>query len=143
MGITHWLSRLGRIGATGALALTACGEATDEAAKKEGPELKLVYSVDKITMKRLAKSPPALVLEAEGTAPTAGWENISLEPLVIENDTLTYRLMGTPPQGMAAQVLTPVKASRLVDPLPDGTAKIRVTAAENEVIEPVPPAPGE
>lgn len=144
MGITYWLVRLGRAGALGALALTGCGEAADKTEAGKEPELKLVYTVDKVTMQRLAKTPPALMLEVEGTAPTAGWTQISLEPAMIENDTLTYRLMGIPPEGMAAQVLTPVRASRLVDPLPEGTAKIRVTASQNEVVEPVAsPAPGE
>lgn len=141
MNISWWLSRLGRAGAACVLALGACGEAKDEAAERaeKGPELQLVYSVDRVSIRRLAKTPPAAVLEVEGTAASAGWSGISLEPTVIENDTLTYRLMGVPPDGMAAQVLTAVKAERLMDPLPDGVAKIRVTALQNELIEPVPP----
>jgi hypothetical protein len=139
MNITYWLSRLGRAGVLGALALTGCGEGASTSANAEKePELKLIYTVDKVTIKRLAKTPPALVLEVEGTASSAGWENISLEPAMIEDDTLTYQLMGTPPEEMAAQMLTPVKASRIVDPLPDGTAKIRVIATQNEIVEPVP-----
>lgn len=141
MTITYWLSRLGRAGALGALALTACGEAQETTANaQKEPELQMVNTVDKVTIERLAKTPPALTLKVEGTANTAGWSRISLEPAMIEGDTLTYRLMGKPPEGMAAQVMTSVTASRLVDPLPEGTTKIRVKAGRNEIVEPVPPA---
>ncbi|MFP3945194.1 MAG: hypothetical protein ACLFWF_14955 [Alphaproteobacteria bacterium] len=143
MTMAYRFARLGA-GVFGALALGACGEAAQDAATTEKEAaLELVYTVDKVTIERLAKTPPALTLTVEGTARSAGWTEISLEPEQIENGTLTYRLMGAPPEGMAAQVLTSVSASRLVDPLPEGVTQIRVTAADNELTEPVPPAPRE
>lgn len=106
---------------------------------EEKPVSRLVHRVDKVTIRRLGGSPPAVVIEAEGMAPSAAWTGVRLEPQMMVDDELTYRFVGMPPEGMAAQVLTHVKAARLVDPLPDNVAKIRVAAASNALVEEVPP----
>lgn len=136
MAFTLGLSRAARLATAAALVLplaAGCGKT------EEKPMSQMVYRVDKLTIKRLAKSPPAVVIEAEGMAPTAAWTGIRLEPEVMVDDELTYHFVGTPPGRMAAQVLSQVKAARLVDPLPDNVAKIRVAAASNALVEEVPP----
>lgn len=136
MAVISWLNHATRLAAAAVIVLplaAGCGKTED------GPVSQMVYRVDKLTVKRLAQSPPAIVIEAEGMAPTAAWTDIRLEPQVMVDDELTYHFVGTPPKEMAAQVLSPVKAARLVDPLPENVGKIRVAATGNALVEEVPP----
>lgn len=65
-----------------------------------------------------------LTMLVQATAATPGWEDLTLEPVVYvqapPDGIYDATLYGTPPEGMVAQVLTPVEVpwSRPVDALP-------------------------
>jgi hypothetical protein len=50
-----------------------------------------------------------LTIQVEGTATTPGWTNVRLELTSSKGGHLIYEMVGNAPEGIVAQVLSPVK----------------------------------
>lgn len=101
----------------------------------------LVRSVESVVVEILESFPPRLRVTVQGTAATGGWTGIALQPAISINPTLlALELVGTPPSGMATEVISPVSAEytqTFSGPLP---TSVIVYAATNNVSVPVSPA---
>ncbi len=68
----------------------------------------LILQVDNVQVTKVAGR---LQTRADGTASTPGWTGVRLKLRSSKAGHLTYDLIGTPPDGIVAQVLTPVSAT--------------------------------
>lgn len=67
-----------------------------------------ILQVDKV---KATKVVGGVKVAVDGTASTPGWTNVHLKLTSAASGKLAYDLIGTPPDGIVIQVLTPVKAS--------------------------------
>ncbi|MDQ3620974.1 MAG: hypothetical protein M3463_00570 [Verrucomicrobiota bacterium] len=116
------------------IVLTACA-----APPPEGPaplpagQPKLVYTVDKVTVRTLESFPERLVVEASGTARTGGWTapQLRLRAAQTRDGTLTFDFVARPAEGIATQAITPIKASVTLEK-PKFFRRVRVVAETND-----------
>lgn len=102
-------------------ALSVCAE---EAAPEK------VWRVEEVAVSYQESDPPVPVLEVDGLARTAGWDDPHLELVGEGPDVMTFELVATPPSGIVAQVITPVGATQELKREWSGRT-IRVEAEEN------------
>jgi hypothetical protein len=103
--------------------------------------LQTVYEVLSVDITMMKKTPAAAVITVRGTARTAGWTRIELQPLntgVAEAGMRSFTLVGQPPSGFSSQVLTTVSARVTLDPLPEGVRTVRVLSETNEIAQSFP-----
>lgn len=78
-----------------------------------------------------------LIIRVAGVAPSAGWSNIRLRPVnyiqAPPDGVYDFTLVGAPPEGMAAQVLTPVTAEYDWGGFPIGLRGVRVHGRDSSV----------
>ena len=80
-----------------------------------GAEPKTVKSITNVEYVIQKTNPPVLVVTADGEVPTGGWKNPSLTRVVYvtppADGIQDYTFRATPPDGVATQVITPIKAT--------------------------------
>ena len=76
------------------------------------------------------KSPPQLVVTANGEVPTGGWTGASLNRRTYvaapADGIWEYDFVATPPSGMATQVITPISGSNTWADYPASVVGVRV-----------------
>lgn len=123
------------------MALSACeGAAAPDVAdgrpaNPNAPQLAL--SVESVSLAMTRKMPPSLIIRVKGTVRTAGWTDAALMPLQTfapEGDMRSFTLVAKPPAPdmFVAQVITPIEATVVLDPLPQGVKRIRILSETNE-----------
>jgi hypothetical protein len=82
---------------------------------------------------RLSRVPDGLEVTATGKTSSAGWLAPRLVPVTPVQNGEIYRLnfVATPPNGPAAQVITPQSASYTIRPLPTNVKSVSVIAAKD------------
>lgn len=107
-------------------------------AQPAAPQKKQIFEIRGVEIQILERQPPAATITVRGTARTGGWTNIELSPLQTfapEVGMKSYTLVGTPPDGVATQALSPVSVTVTLDPLPADVKTIRVLGETNEVAQ--------
>lgn len=97
-----------------------------------------IFEIRGVEIQIQERQPPVATITVRGTARTGGWTNIELSPLQTfapEVGMKSYTLVGTPPDGMATQALSPVSVTITLDPLPADVKTIRVLGETNEVAQ--------
>lgn len=97
-----------------------------------------VQSVNQVSLNVLESFPPQLRITASGTVPTADWTNPQLLPRTYiqapPDDIYDFDFVADPPAGVAAQVVTPIKATFLWQSFPSELKGVRIHAATNEQV---------
>lgn len=101
-----------------------------------GPES--VQEVTEVNLGVLESFPPQLKITALGTVTTAAWTNPQLLPRIYiqapPDDIYEFDFVANPPEGTAAQVVTPIQATYVWQSLPTGLKGVRIHAATNEQV---------
>jgi hypothetical protein len=108
------------------------------AAQPAAAQKKPIFEIRGVEIQILERQPPAATITVRGTSRTGGWTNIELAPLQTfapEVGMKSYTLVGTPPDGMSTQALSPVSVTVTLDPLPADVKTIRVLGETNEVAQ--------
>jgi hypothetical protein len=108
---------------------------TPVSAPASATQAKTVYEIVSVDVKVTGNS---AVVTVKGSTRTGGWKNVELRPLQTfapEVGMRSFTLVGTPPDGMATQAITPVTASTTIADLPADVKTIRVLAETNEVAQ--------
>lgn len=86
-------------------------------------------TVTDIDLLVLESFPPQLQIVARGTVPTEDWTNPQLVPVVYvqapPDGIYDFTFIATPPEGIAAQIVTPIAARYIMFPV-DGVKGVRV-----------------
>jgi hypothetical protein len=104
--------------------------------QKKNMSKELIYSVDSVTITYIKKNPPEYRIDATGKTTTSGWSNPELSAVVYvqapPDGIYDFDFVAEPPSGMAAQVLTPIKAQKVLGKMPKGFRGVRVSAKSNK-----------
>ncbi|MCM0147412.1 hypothetical protein KCN56_02365 [Photobacterium galatheae] len=104
--------------------------------RKMAAETKL-FQVSDIKMVLLKSNPPQLEVTVYGDTTTSGWKNVRLNPFVYVitpmDGIYEFDFVAVPPEGPAAQVITPVEASYTILSVPNELKGIRVYALSNQM----------
>jgi len=107
-----------------------------KSARKKNMSKELIYSVDSVTITYIKKNPPEYRIDATGKTATSGWSNPDLSAVVYvqppPDGIYDFDFVAEPPSGMAAQVLTPIKAQKILGKMPKGFRGVRVSAKSNK-----------
>jgi hypothetical protein len=114
------------------------GKEPEEPAIPESvPEL--ISEVTQVTLAVMESEPPQLSITVEGKVTSAGWSGPVLEAVVYEtppaDGIYEFNFTAVPPAEASAQVITPIKASHTVTPMPENCKGVRVHATANEITE--------
>lgn len=94
-----------------------------------------VRDVDLFVLKR---QPPVLTIVAAGEVPTPGWTDAELVPFVYiqppPDGIYDFDFEARPPQGIVTEVITPIKASELLSPIPSDLKGVRIHAQQNAIV---------
>ena len=104
-----------------------------------------VFSVQSVQLFLLKSDPPQLSITAHGMVTTAGWTQPALNPLeeVLSADgVLDLEFVAEPPDGMVAQVVTPISASYVWTDDVERLSAVRVVARTNDVVQLLNPLAG-
>lgn len=97
-----------------------------------------IYQVDEVRARMLDGD--TLKVNTRGQANSAGWDNVRLEPRIYidppQDGVQEFDLVGDPPSGPVADVMTEVKA-KVEMPRPDWATGVRVHAKTNSIEEPI------
>lgn len=107
-------------------------------AQPAAAQKKPIFEIRGVEIQIQERAPPIATITVRGTARTGGWTNIELSPLQTfapEVGMKSYTLVGTPPDGMVTQALSPVSVTITLDPLPADVKTIRVLGETNEVAQ--------
>ena len=94
-----------------------------------------ILEITSVKLSVLESFPPKLQIDAFGTVPTSGWSNPRLMPHVHiqppPDGIYGFDFVADPPDGPAAQVVSPVEVSDVWENSPTGVEGVRIHAAEN------------
>jgi hypothetical protein len=94
-----------------------------------------VLEVTEIKLVTLRTFPPRLKISVSGTVSSRGWSYPQLVPSVYikapPDGIYDFDFVATPPDGVAAQVITPIGATYTWQTLPQNLKGVRVHAATN------------
>ena len=83
----------------------------------------------------LESFPPKLQIAASGTVPTGGWSNPELTPFINiqapPDGIYDFDFRADPPEGFAAEVISPIHADYVWDNFPKELKGVRVNASQN------------
>ena len=99
---------------------------------------KQFLSVETIQLSILKSNPPQVFVAVTGMATTAGWSNAELKPLekkLSEDGILDLDFIGTPPKGLAPQVLAPVSASLIWEDDVERLVGVKIYSRSEDVIQ--------
>lgn len=116
--------------------LLACNENGNQSPNNS--ELQKIFEVTTLHLSLLESLPPQLKIDAEGNAREGGWLNPQLVPHEYTappaDGIYEFDFKAQPPSEAAIQVITPVKASFTMNPMPDSLIGVKIYAKENNVI---------
>lgn len=105
----------------------------------QGP-VELIHRISRAELQTMESYPLQYRLRASGMAPSAGWSlpELRARPLLRPpaDGIYDYEFVARPPQGMAAQVLTPIEAATPIT-LPRGAQGVRVHSRTNAEVVPL------
>jgi len=108
----------------------------NKSGQRKNMSKELIHSVDSVTITYIKKNPPEYRIDATGKATTSGWSNPELSAVVYvqapPDGIYDYDFVAEPPSGVAAQVLTPIKAQKVLGKMPKGFRGVRVSAKSNK-----------
>jgi hypothetical protein len=97
-----------------------------------------ILEVAEVKVISLRSFPPTLQITATGTVPAAGWTNPRLVPYTYiqapPDGIYDLDFVANPPNGIVAQVITPIEALYAWRNAPVGLKGIRVHASTNSVV---------
>ena len=100
--------------------------------------LKQVLEIQSVQLSVLESAPPKLRIVASGTVPTAGWTEPQLLPFVYiqppPDGIYDFSFVAKAPREIVPQVITPITADFLLEPLPDDLRGVRVHASLNNKV---------
>lgn len=81
-----------------------------------------ILAVTKVSIALIKTMPPKLFLAASGEVPTSGWKKPAIEPWFYinppEDGVQDFDFVAEPPIGFAAQVISPIEASLVIERSP-------------------------
>lgn len=94
-----------------------------------------ILEVGSVELKLLKSNPPQLLITAEGTVSTAGWENPELVLLekAPENGIYEFDFCATPPSGQVPQVITSTDAFFVFKDIPQDLKGVKVNSSSNSI----------
>lgn len=108
--------------------------------------LKLILEVHTVQLSVLESEPPKLRIVASGTVPSTGWTQPQLIPFVYIQPPIDgiydFSFVAQEPKGTVPQVITPITADYLLDPIPDALKGVRVNASLNSKVIRLKPQDG-
>lgn len=115
--------------------LIACEENED---KPPNRQLQQVYEVTAIQLSVLESLPPQLKIDAEGSTRSGGWSNLQLAPYKYITPPVDgiyeFDFKAQPPEDTATQIITPIKASYTMNPLPENLKGVKIYAEQNSAV---------
>jgi hypothetical protein len=94
-----------------------------------------ILEVTEVNLAVLESFPPQLQISASGTVPTAGWSNPQLEPHIHvqapPDGIYGFDFAADPPEGVTAQVISPMDVTDVWENLPEGVKGVRIHASQN------------
>ena len=104
--------------------------------------LRLVYSVDRVSIMFIKGAPPSVKISADGKVPTGGWTNARLveisHPLPVQDGYLHYAFEAIPPTDLATQMVTLIHAEAMRQSIPPHCKGVEVRAESNTKEAPIP-----
>lgn len=109
---------------------------------------KSILEVTDVSLLVLKSFPPQLQIAASGTVSTSGWSNPALVPFnyiqAPPDGIYDFEFVATPPQDVAAQVITPIAANYIWKTFPQELEGVRIHSSTNSKVAlfntPVPPS---
>jgi hypothetical protein len=97
-----------------------------------------VYEIKAVRITAYRSVPPKLLIEADATVPTSGYSEPELVEYVYVHPPADgiYELdfIAKPPSGGSADVISPISASHVMVPMPDGLRGVKVYASRNSKV---------
>jgi hypothetical protein len=95
--------------------------------------MQLVLEITEVNLALLESFPPQLQITVFGTVPSTGWKNPVLIPYTYiqapPDGIYDFDFGATPPEGVAAQVISPIRVSMLFPA--DGVKGVRIHSSTN------------
>lgn len=114
--------------------ISACNE-QDTVTPTEQPAAKLIAEITDVQLAVSESKPLQLTITAEGNTSSADWSNPELVPFVYvappQDGIYDFDFNAVPPEGNSATVITPIKATYQLNPLPDTLKGVRIHAQQN------------
>jgi hypothetical protein len=99
--------------------------------------LKKIYEVKDVHLFLLKSFPPQLLIQADGLVTSTGWTDPELIPYIYiqppPDGIYDFDFVAKPPTGISQPVLTDIRASHVVFPIPDNLKGVRVHSSTNSV----------
>jgi hypothetical protein len=96
-----------------------------------------IHKVDIVELQFLKRNPPQLIVEANGTVSTTGWESPELIMLEIApvDGIYQFDFCATPPTGIVPQVLMPISGSYVFEKIPEDIKGVQIHASSNSIVK--------
>jgi hypothetical protein len=98
-----------------------------------------IWDVTKVTIEVMESDPPQLSITAEGRVTSAGWTDPGLDPIIYvappADGIYDFIFNAVPPGNASAQIITPIKATHVVESMPVNLKGVRIHAAQNQITE--------
>lgn len=94
-----------------------------------------ILKVDSVELRLLKSNPPQLLITANGTVSTTGWENPELLILKIApiNGIYQFDFYAAPPTGIVPQILMPISASHVLEEIPKDFKGVQINTSSNSI----------
>lgn len=92
-----------------------------------------VPKLTNVSIELLKKHPPALIVHAEGIVPTSGWSQERLRRISTTGGKYEYDFEAVRPTDATLQVIMPVFAADIIDPIPDNINTIVVNGKDKSI----------
>lgn len=97
--------------------------------------MEIILEVAEVQLTVRERFPRKLQITATGTVRTGGWSNAKLEPHVFiqppPNGIYDFDFVADPPEGAAAEAISPIEAIYLWENLPETVKGVRIHASQN------------
>jgi len=97
-----------------------------------------VYEIKDVRLTKYRSVPPKLLIEVDAIVPTPGYSDAELFEFIYvqppPDGIYEFDCYATPPSGPAVEVLTPISASYLMEPMPAELKGVKVYASNNDKV---------
>ena len=97
-----------------------------------------VYEITAVRITKYRSDPPKLAIEVDALVPTSGYADPELVEYIYVHPPLDgiYELdfYATPPSGPAVQVISPISAKYVMEPMPEQLKGVKVYASNNNKV---------